>query len=229
MSSAAQKIANQANAQLSTGPKTPAGKAASAANARTHGLCAKELLIAGEDQQEFDRMYVQYHVELHPRGELENGLFDEFAAAAWNLRRVRRMETELCGGHASYTAVLDDEVLQKKLDRLARHHTRIERTFHRCLKELIAIRDRRIHDEACLIAESREWAQVKKRISEQSQSEPISGTNPQPDPPSGPDAAADDEPQGYMTDEETAQMERDFDEIEASIEETRRRLRGEAA
>jgi hypothetical protein len=32
--------------------------------------------------------------------------------------------------------LLKDDELQKKLDRLARHQTRIQRTFHRSLKEL---------------------------------------------------------------------------------------------
>src|SRR5207244_13451629 len=40
--------ANQANAQFSTGPKTPEGKARSAVNSRTHGLCAKEILVAAK-------------------------------------------------------------------------------------------------------------------------------------------------------------------------------------
>jgi hypothetical protein len=59
-------------------------------------------------------------------------------AAAWNLHRIRRMEAELCAG-ASYKDLLDNHDLQYQLDRLARHHTRIERTFHRSLKELKAL------------------------------------------------------------------------------------------
>ena len=40
-----QKIsANRRNAQLSTGPKTEAGKAKSALNAVKHGICTKECL-----------------------------------------------------------------------------------------------------------------------------------------------------------------------------------------
>ena len=38
MSTAAQTLANQANAQFSTGPQTPEGKAAASRNAATHGL-----------------------------------------------------------------------------------------------------------------------------------------------------------------------------------------------
>ncbi|HWY49716.1 MAG TPA: hypothetical protein VNX70_20180 [Bryobacteraceae bacterium] len=46
------------------------------------------------------------------------------------------METELCAGAATYKDLLNDDDVQKKLDRLARHKSRIERTFHRSLKEL---------------------------------------------------------------------------------------------
>jgi hypothetical protein len=40
------------------------------------------------------------------------------------MRRIGRMETELSKGFDSYTALLDDDSVQKKLDRLGRHHTR---------------------------------------------------------------------------------------------------------
>jgi hypothetical protein len=49
------------------------------------------------------------------------------------------METQLCAGAATYLDLLNDDDLQTKLDRLARHKSRIERTFHRCLKELKAL------------------------------------------------------------------------------------------
>jgi hypothetical protein len=51
----AQIHANRANAQKSTGPRTPAGKAVVAQNAVKHGLSARLDVIRGEDQAEFDR------------------------------------------------------------------------------------------------------------------------------------------------------------------------------
>lgn len=105
--------ANQANSQRSTGPRTPEGKAASSENSRTHGLCSKERLVANEDQQEFETMEVKLQTDIGPAGELEKTLFSELVTAAWQLRRIARMETELSAGHATYTALLDDEILQK--------------------------------------------------------------------------------------------------------------------
>jgi hypothetical protein len=115
--SAARQTANAANARLSTGPRTPEGKARSSENARKHGLTAKDMIIGPEDREEFD----------------------ELVASAWNLRRIRRMETGLCAGAATYQDLLNDDEIQTTLDRLARHKTRIERTFHRSLKELKAL------------------------------------------------------------------------------------------
>jgi hypothetical protein len=134
--SATRQTANAANAQLSTGPKSPVGKASSSQNARKHGLTAAELLIGPEDREEFDAKLADYQADVAPQGVIQQTLFDELVAAAWNLRRIRRMETELCAGSATYLDLLNDDHIQTKLDRLARHKSRIERTFHRSLKEL---------------------------------------------------------------------------------------------
>ena len=46
--------ANRLNAQSSTGPRTAAGKAASAKNALTHGLTSKQVVLDTEDASAFD-------------------------------------------------------------------------------------------------------------------------------------------------------------------------------
>src|SRR5260370_35651400 len=107
MLSPEKQAANQANAQHSTGPKTPEGKAKSAENSRTHGFCSKENLVAAEDKEEFDQMAEGYQVDLSPEGEIEQTLANEIVSAAWQLRRMRRMDTEACTAHDSYAASLD--------------------------------------------------------------------------------------------------------------------------
>jgi DNA gyrase/topoisomerase IV subunit A len=139
MSSPARQTANAANAQRSTGPQTDQGKARSSQNARKHGLTAAELVIAAEDRQEFDDLHAGLQTDIQPRGALQETLFDELVASAWHLRRLRRMEAELTASAESYTAILDNPDLIAKLDRLARHKTRIERSFHRSLHELKAM------------------------------------------------------------------------------------------
>ena len=133
--SSARQSANTSNAQLSTGPRTPEGKTRSAQNARKHGLTAREVVIGPEDRAEFDALLADFEADVAPQGAIQQALFSELVAAAWNLRRIRRMETEACSSAATWQDLLDDE-LQIKLDRLGRHKSRIERTFHRTLKEL---------------------------------------------------------------------------------------------
>ena len=62
--------------------------------------------------------------------------------AAWNLRRVRQIESALHQGVDPLSA-LEDEALQKKLDRLHRNHTRLERSYHRNMNALKALQTER--------------------------------------------------------------------------------------
>jgi hypothetical protein len=133
--SPARLAANAANAQHSTGPRTPEGKTRSSQNASKHGLTAREVIIAAGEQEEFDDLLANYRADVKPQGAIQQTLFNQLVAAAWNLRRIGRMESELCG-QASIQDLLSNHDLQNQLDRLARHQTRIERCFHRCLKEL---------------------------------------------------------------------------------------------
>jgi hypothetical protein len=136
--SPAQLAANAANAQHSTGPRTSEGKNRSSQNASKHGLTARDVVIGPGEQEEFDDLVADYQADVKPQRAIQQTLFNQLVAAAWNLHRIRRMEAELCAG-ASYQDLLANHGLQDQLDRLARHHTRIERTFHRSLKELKAM------------------------------------------------------------------------------------------
>src|SRR5882757_1770343 len=110
--------ANAANAQQSTGPRSPEGQARSSQNARTHGLTARDLIVAPNEREEFEELLNDYQTEVKPEGAIQQTLFDELVGAAWNLRRVRRMESALCPDTTSYHDLMNDEDLQKKLDRL---------------------------------------------------------------------------------------------------------------
>jgi len=139
MASPARQIANIANAQLSTGPRTDDGKSRSSQNARKHGLCAAQLVIAAEDREEFEALHSELKAEVKPQGAIQQLLFDELVAAAWNLGLIRNLEAELTASIENLLELTDNPDLTAKLDRLARHKTRIERTFHRSLHELKAL------------------------------------------------------------------------------------------
>src|ERR1700693_2182897 len=139
MSSQARQTANESNARLSTGPSTPEGKARSSQNARKHGLTAAQFVIAAEDREEFDEFLAELEAEIRPQGPVQQILFDQLAASAWNLRRIRLMESEITAQAQSYADILNNPDLTAQLDRLARHNTCIERSFHRSLRELKAL------------------------------------------------------------------------------------------
>jgi hypothetical protein len=82
MASARQIAANRANAQRSTGPRTAAGKAAAAGNARKHGLFAKEVLAMGEDRAGFAELGRCLRQALAPEGGLEEALCARIGASA---------------------------------------------------------------------------------------------------------------------------------------------------
>ncbi len=143
--SAAKLAANQANAQKSTGPTTGQGKATVARNAVKSGLCSAEVVLPGEDLDEFAIMKFDYLHQIKPlSGGIERTLFDELVAAAWKLRRAQRLETELLSISGDLLGQLDDDKLQKKFDNLARHRTRLERSFYRAMKELKALQTNRL-------------------------------------------------------------------------------------
>ena len=54
MASQAQITANRLNAQLSTGPRTPAGKTVAARNSLKHGLTARQQVIKGESPADYE-------------------------------------------------------------------------------------------------------------------------------------------------------------------------------
>jgi hypothetical protein len=65
--SAAVRVANHANAQLSTGPRSEAGKAIAAMNARKHGLTAKHFVIAPGEEGLFEAFRNAIVEDIHPK------------------------------------------------------------------------------------------------------------------------------------------------------------------
>ena len=83
MTSDKQIQANRQNAQKSTGPKTPEGKAAVRHNSLKHGLLSKEVLLPREDEAALKELSERLGAELQPVGELESLLVDRIVAATW--------------------------------------------------------------------------------------------------------------------------------------------------
>jgi hypothetical protein len=87
-----QSKANKENSKNSTGAKTPEGKAAVAKNALKHGLRAKDVVIQGEDPDEFKAFSEALSEQIEPEGPLEKNLVDRVASCLWRLRRADKLE-----------------------------------------------------------------------------------------------------------------------------------------
>jgi hypothetical protein len=92
MATQAQILANQANAQLSTGPRTEDGRARSAANATKHGLSGAYTVLPHEDQDEFDELLENLRNEHRPTTHHQAYLIDQLAKTWWAVSRAQRLE-----------------------------------------------------------------------------------------------------------------------------------------
>ena len=93
MASQAQIEANRRNAQKSTGPKTPDGRAAVRFNSVKHGLTARALTLIGENEAEFKALLDAMEAEHQPATPTETALVRRIAMASWRLTRFYHMET----------------------------------------------------------------------------------------------------------------------------------------
>ncbi len=96
MSTEKQLIANQQNAQLSTGPITVKGMTIVSKNAIKHGIFTKDLIvssgIAKEDEGEYQEMLGNLVDCLLPQNQMKSLLVEKIALDFWRLRRLIRFE-----------------------------------------------------------------------------------------------------------------------------------------
>ena len=154
MATDAQRTANRANAQASTGPRTAQGKETVSKNALAHGLTAhRHLVVHDEDAEEFQSFVDGMVASLEPEGELEEAFAGRVATGMWRLRRAVDLETLVlrmarhdaspAAGLAVAFALVRDERYGAALDRLGRAEERLERSVAHALRELEALQDRR--------------------------------------------------------------------------------------
>ncbi|MBI5281583.1 MAG: hypothetical protein HY858_07885 [Candidatus Solibacter usitatus] len=140
MASAAQVLANQANAKLSTGPVTDAGKSIAAQNSRKHGFTARTLIVPDEDRAAFETMRAQLVKDVRPEGALEDALFERLLLASWNLQRITRHESRLLDETDPFAP---DSPAAAGFDRLVRYRRDLERSFSSALAELRKLQTQR--------------------------------------------------------------------------------------
>ena len=102
--------ANRANAQLSTGPASPEGKAKSSLNAVRTGLTGRTVLLPSEDAEAYETHLIRYLEEFQPVGTRETQLVQNLADTQWRLDRIPSLETGLFAlGRLRYAELFEDE------------------------------------------------------------------------------------------------------------------------
>jgi hypothetical protein len=140
MATLAQTIANQNNAQYSTGPRSAEGKARVSQNALRHGLTSAHLVIRDEERDEFAALQDSLLAELQPQGAVETITFHELLHAAWNLARFRKIEASVSSGNSADFA---DPEIATVLDRLTRYQARAQRAYYKSLEQLRVLQTNR--------------------------------------------------------------------------------------
>lgn len=134
---AARLAANIANAQASTGPKTPDGKAASSRNAFKHGLASANLYVPEALKPLYAEITHDLNEAIHPEGTLEDDAFTQLRNARFQMERILILQAEL--GQKSALLGLDplqNPAVQKQWDRLERYLRTAESSFRAHRKEL---------------------------------------------------------------------------------------------
>lgn len=136
MATAAQILANQNNAQLSTGPVTPEGKARGSQNATTLGLFSASAFVRADEHEIYEQFRADWNARLVPDGPVEEALVAELIQAAWRLRRCGLLESTT----PDATAAEDLDRMQASIDRA---RAAAQRALQRNLTELRQIQTER--------------------------------------------------------------------------------------
>jgi hypothetical protein len=146
---------NRANAQHSTGPKTPEGKHRSSLNALRHGLTGQIVVMPHEDLAAYQRHVKALNDEYNPQGHTEALLVQALADATWRLNRVASTEATLqavaAANHSDpiQEAIAASTASQSKgMSSLSIHGERLSRQFERSLRQLRELQKIRRSQEA---------------------------------------------------------------------------------
>jgi hypothetical protein len=127
----AQINANRANAQHSTGPTSPEGKATVSQNRRSHGLTGSFQILPTEDMLELKVLTESVYAEYQPETGAEQRLADSLIRHYWLMQRALRLQDDLV-----LNAADPSEIEAKRLALFLRYQTTHERSYYKAQKEL---------------------------------------------------------------------------------------------
>jgi ribosomal protein S19E (S16A) len=103
MATEKQILANQQNAQHSTGPRTESGRRRSRRNAIRHGLTAETIIDTLEDAADYRAFERAIKSDYSPPTAIEDQLVTRLASLLWRLRRAVTVESGLLTMQAGMT------------------------------------------------------------------------------------------------------------------------------
>ena len=160
MATEKQILANQLNAQLSTGPTSEAGVQASSQNNFRHGLAPRHhevfTFMKDEEPAKFGELVGKLLKEHAPQGETQKILVRRMAESEWLRARAVRLQTDCFTDY--------DNLNEKRLALFIRYETTHERAFYRALKELQTIRKEKRNTEI----EQFEWKKIVTQTKKES-------------------------------------------------------------
>jgi len=125
-----QQAANRRNAQHSSGPKSTQSKESVRFNALTYGLRARNLLLPGEDFEEYNRHWAAFEAEWQPQTPTERFYLETMASSHWLIARADASEQRI------RSSSLRSDTEGALLDRVDARRTRLERSFTTAMHEL---------------------------------------------------------------------------------------------
>jgi hypothetical protein len=97
---------------------------------------ALDPVLPHEDRTQFNALIERYKLDFAPSTSHEEFLVVTMVGARWRLERAGRMENAILGDMLDSQSIMNKE--GDALARLDRHRAAIERTYHRCTRELYA-------------------------------------------------------------------------------------------
>jgi hypothetical protein len=168
MATEAQIEANRKNAQHSTGPTSPEGKARSCMNRLSHGFTSSVLFIAGEKPEEFNLLLADLHTEFQPATPTEQIILEKMVHHQWFSLRACRLQSV-----ALNSSAVSAGYMPKDLGVLIRYQQSSDRGFYKARTELLTAQKERKKSEYGF--ESQELSQPP--------AEPVAEPPKPPDPP----------------------------------------------
>jgi len=160
MATPAQLEANRANAQLSSGPSSPEGKAKSSHNALKTGLTGRTILLPSDDVAAYQHLIALIEKKFQPENDEEKLLVQSIADTEWRLLRIPTLEAgiyalgrvELAGecvfeadppARAAMIEALIFRTYRKDLNNLALQESRLNKQLEKHKAQLQILQDDR--------------------------------------------------------------------------------------